>query len=219
MIVSIDGPAASGKSTTAKLIAEKLDLLYLDTGAMYRAVALYLHENSIDIDDFLVLESSLDQIYISFQVIDRQHRIFLNDRDVSDAIRSPEMTRYSSQIATIKIIRKHMVGMQRSLAENHNVILDGRDIGSVVFPNADFKFFLTATLESRAKRRYDELVATGVDADLDRIKQDLIWRDQNDMQREEAPLKKPHGAIEVNTTDMTIAEQVDYILRVITKYR
>jgi cytidylate kinase len=218
MIISIDGPAASGKSTTAKLIAEELDLLYLDTGAMYRAVALYLKQNEIDYEDFLALESSLDKINISFEYKNGHHNIFLNGTDVSQAIRTPEITKLSSQIAVIKCIRKKMVETQRKLAKDQNVILDGRDIGTVVFPDADIKIFLTASLEARAKRRFTESQERGIKCDIEDIKQELIWRDQNDSTREEAPLKKPEGAIEVNTTNLTINEQTKLILKYIKSW-
>ena len=217
MVISIDGPAASGKSTTAKIVAERLGLLYIDTGAMYRAVALYFQQHDIDITDFLAIENQLDKISLSFKVIGGENRIFLNGQDVSGEIRTPEITKMSSEVATKKVVRKRMVELQRALAENQNVILDGRDIGSIVFPNADFKFFLTATLESRASRRHKELVEKGVEADLDDIKQDLIWRDQNDSQRAESPLKVPDGAIQLNTTEMTITGQVDFILKKIAR--
>lgn len=215
MIISIDGPAASGKSTTAKLIADKLHLTYLDTGAMYRAVALYSQKNNIDLDDFIAIESMLEKISIKFKNINNINHIFLNGEVVSEAIRTPEITKLSSSIATKKIIRQKMVEMQRMLAENQDVILDGRDIGTIVFPDADFKFYLTASLESRAVRRYKELLNKGVNANIEEIKQDLVWRDLNDSQREESPLKKAEDAIEVNTTEMTIDEQVNFILKVI----
>ena len=218
MIISIDGPAASGKSTTAKIIAEKLDLMYLDTGAMYRAVALYLSQHNIDFKDFLALESSLDKISISFIYKNSQNHIILNGEDVSNSIRTPEITKLSSNIATIKIIRKKMVEAQRKLAEDQNVILEGRDVGTVIFPNADIKFYLTASLDSRAKRRLIEMSERGINIDIEDIKQDLIWRDQNDSNREEAPLKKAEGAIEVNTTNLTIEEQVNLILKYINKW-
>lgn len=217
MIIAIDGPAASGKSTTAKLLAEKMNLLYIDTGAMYRAVALYLKENNIQTDDFLSLEASLERINLNFQVTDKTNHIIMNNVNVSDKIRTPEITKLSSEIAKIRIIRQKMVEMQRALAKDHNVILEGRDIGTVVFPDAQFKFFLQATLDARSTRRFDEAKKLGQVVDFDEIKQDLIWRDLNDSQREEAPLKKPTDAVELDTTNMTIDGQVNFILNYIRR--
>jgi len=217
MIIAIDGPAASGKSTTAKLLAEKMNLLYIDTGAMYRAVALYLKENNIQTDDFLSLEASLGKINLHFQVTEQANHIIMNGVNVSDKIRTPEITKMSSEIAKIKIIRQKMVEMQRALAKDHNVILEGRDIGTVVFPEAQYKFYLQATLESRATRRFNEIKKSGQEADFEEIKQDLIWRDMNDSQRVEAPLKKPADAVEIDTTNMSIEGQVNYIFNYIRR--
>ena len=219
MIIAIDGPAASGKSTTAKKIAELLDLMYLDTGAMYRATALYLKRKNVDINDFIALETSIEKIQIQFKKTaqNKEYQIILNNDDISEEIRTPQITKLSSEIATIGIVRKKMVEIQREMAQNHNVILDGRDIGTIVFPNADFKFYITASLETRANRRYKELKAKGVDIEIEQIKQDLIWRDQNDQNRDIAPLKKADDAIEINTTNMTIKEQTNFIIKHIRK--
>jgi cytidylate kinase len=219
MIIAIDGPSASGKSTTAKLVAEQLNLLYLDTGAMYRAVALYLQQRDICIDDYLALESALEQIDIRFEIIDNSNHIFLDGVDVTETIRTPEITKMSSAIAIVKIVRTKMVDLQRSLSVGHEVVLDGRDIGTVVFPDADFKFFMVASLESRSQRRYLELVAKGIETDIDTIRQDLIWRDQNDSSRSEAPLKKAHDAIEIDTTNLSVDEQVALIVKRINRVR
>jgi len=215
MIVCIDGPAASGKSTTARLIAEKLDLIYIDTGAMYRAAALCSKQNAIDIDDSQALENMMKNIKIEFRVIDQISRIYLNGSDVTEDIRTPDITMLSSKIATIKIVRQKMVETQRIFAQNNNVILDGRDIGTVVFPNAEFKFFLAATLDERALRRHKENLEKGISSDLEQIKRDLAWRDTNDTNRAEAPLKKADDAIEIDTTEMTVTEQVNKVLKVI----
>jgi len=215
MIVAIDGPAASGKSTTAKLLAKEFNLLYIDTGAMYRAVALHIKNNGIDVDNLSEIKSMLERINIEFKFLNQENIIFLNGVDVSVDIRSPEISKLSSKIAVLKIIREKMVEMQRKLSLNQSVILDGRDIGTVVFPEAEFKFFLTATLEIRALRRHDELIQKGLDVELEAIKQDLMWRDANDIERDESPLKKTDDALEINTTEMTIEEQVRIISKVI----
>jgi len=157
----------------------------------------------------------MKNINIEFVTSDDSTRVFMNRRDVSDDIRTAEITKLSSSIATIKIVRHKMVEAQRILAQSNNVILDGRDIGTVVFPNAEFKFFLTASLEERALRRHKENLEKGISSDLEQIKVALAWRDTNDSNRTEAPLKKADDAIEINTTDMTIDEQVNKILKVI----
>lgn len=216
-IIAIDGPAASGKSTTAKLLAEELECLYIDTGAMYRACALYAHNHQVDLDDFFALESMLDKIDMNFKLADGIYHLFLNDQDVSDEIRTPEITKLSSKIATIACVRRRMVELQRKMSEDNNVVLDGRDIGTVVFPDADFKFYMVADLETRAKRRWQELKDKNVTADLDEIMEELAWRDINDSTREIAPLTRAFDAIEINTTNMTIEQQVKYILRKINE--
>lgn len=212
-VIAIDGPAASGKSTTAKLLAEELDCLYIDTGAMYRACALYAFENKVDLDDFNSIETMLDNIDISFKLIDKQNHLFLKDRDVTEDIRMPEISQKASAIATIACVRRRMVDLQRKMSENCNVILDGRDIGTVVFPEADFKFYMVADIETRAKRRLLELQEKGINSDLDELIDELAWRDINDSTRDISPLKKANDAFEVNTTNMSIDGQVSYILR------
>jgi len=212
-VIAIDGPAASGKSTTAKILAEELECLYIDTGAMYRACALYALEHDVDLDDFNSVETMLDKINIRFENIKGQNCIFLNNHEVTDKIRIPEITQKSSRIATIACVRRRMVFLQRKMAENNNVVMDGRDIGTVVFPDADFKFYLIASLETRAKRRLLELKQKGIVADLDELTEELAWRDINDSTRDIAPLTKADDAIEVNTTNMSIDGQVKFILR------
>ena len=222
MIIAIDGPAASGKSTTAKLLAKRFNLLFLDTGAMYRAVAYFIVQiasKSDGLDNTIQSLLNHDEAALrhleDIQIEFEDEKIILNGIDVSTEIRTAEITKISSVIATIKEVRHKMVSEQRRLSENQDVILDGRDIGTVVFPNADFKFFLTASLEVRAKRRYDEMVNKGINISLDDIKKDLSWRDNNDTERLEAPLKKADDAIEIDTTEMTIEEQVKIITELI----
>jgi len=217
MIIAIDGPAASGKSTTARLIANRLSLLYLDTGAMYRAVALFMCEHKIDIEDEVALAGGLKSIDISLKEVDGNNLIYLNNVDVSSKIREPHISKLSSQVAIIKVVRHKMVELQREIANGRDVILEGRDIGTVVFPNAEFKFFLTASLESRAERRHKEMAEKGIVMGLSEIREELEWRDQNDTQRIEAPLKRAEDAIEIDTTHLSIEEQVDTILAIISK--
>jgi len=217
MIICVDGPAASGKSTVAKLIANKLGLLYIDTGAMYRAVALCAKNNNISFDDLPSLEKMLSGLKLEFKIIDDTTCIFMNDIDVSEAIREPEISILSSSIATIKIVRQKMVEAQRLMAENSSVILDGRDIGTVVFPHAKYKFFLVATLETRSLRRLKELNEKGIETDFEKVKQDMIWRDSNDSNRTESPLKKADDAVEIDTTALTIEDTANKMLRMIEK--
>ena len=213
MIIAIDGPAASGKSTTAKRIAEQLNLLYIDTGAMYRAVALLVFEQCVEYDNLLALETLLDNMNIEIKTQNGANQFFLNGKNVTDKIRKQSITKLSSEIAKIKMVREKMVKMQRLLSQNHDVILDGRDIGTVVFPNADFKFFITASLDVRAARRFKELQEKGGNVDFEVIKQELAWRDTNDSQRAESPLCKAKDAIEIDTTHLTIEGQVKKIIK------
>ena len=217
MIICVDGPAASGKSTIAKLIANQLGFVYIDTGAMYRAVALCSKNNNISLNDLIALEKMLSEMFLEFKILDGERRLFLNGEDVSEAIRTPEISKLSSAIATIKIVREKMVDAQRKLGERDNVILDGRDIGTVVFPNADYKFFLTASLDERAKRRLKELQEKGINSDFEQVRTEMKWRDSNDSNRMESPLVKAGDAIEIDTTELTIEETVNMILRMINK--
>ena len=217
MIICVDGPAASGKSTVAKLIANKLGLLYIDTGAMYRAVALCAKNDNITFNDIPALERMLSGIKIEFKMKDNTIHIYLNGKDVSEAIREPAISILSSSIATIKIVRQKMVELQRMMAERDRVILDGRDIGTVVFPFSKHKFFLIADLDTRTHRRLKELYEKGVEADFEKVKKDLAWRDSNDSNRTESPLKKADDAIEIDTTVLTVDETVNKMLRMINK--
>ncbi len=210
-IIAIDGPAASGKSTTAKHLACLLDYTYIDTGAMYRAVALKIIKEEIDYHNAERLSEILSDLDIHFRRVDGEQKIFLDGEDVSLKIREPEITKLSSEIAVIRAVRERMVAMQREMGKDGGIVMDGRDIGTVVFPDADYKFFVTASVRTRAIRRWKEI---GKDkASLEKIEQELIWRDHNDSNREIAPLRKADDAIEVDTTDLSIAEQVDRILK------
>ncbi|MEA3476225.1 MAG: (d)CMP kinase [Candidatus Cloacimonadota bacterium] len=223
-VIAIDGPASSGKSTTAKLLAKKLKCVYIDSGAMYRAVALFLKDNNIDLENETALKEILDKINIEilYNSEKDENIILLNGKDVSMAIRNSEITNYSSIIATKKIVREKMVQFQRMLAKNQSIIMDGRDIGTVVFPDADFKFFLTASLNERAKRRFLEMKNKSAiwptdNISLERIKEELKWRDRTDSNRKISPLKKAKDAILIDTTNLTIEEQVKEILNILKK--
>lgn len=215
LIIAIDGPAASGKSTTAQLLAEKLGYVYIDTGAMYRACALKAKKMGIDINDEESIRELLDDIDIRIENHNSKNRIFLDGEDVSEDIRADDISALASAISAIPAVRYKMVELQRKMGEKGGVILDGRDIGTFVFPTAEVKFFLTASPEIRAKRRWLELQQKGINKDFSEVLADLVKRDNNDSQRALAPLKKADDAIEVDTSNMTIEEQTDYLYQII----
>ncbi|EEX75589.1 (d)CMP kinase [Leptotrichia hofstadii] len=212
MIIAIDGPAGSGKSTIAKLIAEDLELVYLDTGAMYRLVTLKALNDGIlgNLDKIIKM---LDNLNIDI----KENGFYLDDIDVSEEIRKPVVSENVSDIAAIREVRKKMVDLQRKFSESKNVILDGRDIGTVVFPNADVKIFLVADAKERANRRYKELVAKGENVRIEEIYENILKRDEIDSTRKESPLKKADNAIEVDTTSKNIEEVKNEILNIIRK--
>jgi len=205
--IALDGPAGAGKSTVAKRIAEKNSLTYIDTGAMYRAITLKILNCGIDIQDEKAIEKILSETKID---IEGTH-IFLDDRQVTDEIRRPEVDQFVSHVAKIPIIRKRLAEIQRKIAENKNVVMDGRDIATAVLPNATYKFFLTASIEERAERRYLELKKKGFEVTLEKIQEEIKNRDKIDMEREIAPLRKAEDAILIDTTGKTIEEVVDKI--------
>ena len=212
MIIAIDGPAGSGKSTIAKLIAEDLGLVYLDTGAMYRLVTLKALNDGIlgNLDKIIKM---LDNLNIDI----KENGFYLDDIDVSEEIRKPVVSENVSDIAAIREVREKMVDLQRKFSESKNVILDGRDIGTVVFPNADVKIFLVADAKERANRRYKELVAKGENVRIEEIYENILKRDEIDSTRKESPLKKADKAIEVDTTSKNIEEVKNEILNIVRK--
>jgi cytidylate kinase len=214
-VIAIDGPAASGKSTTARELAKELRYVYIDTGAMYRACALQSLLEGIDLRDEKALEKMLENIKIEIIYAETGNRISLNDKDVSQRIREADITKLSSSIAVIDIVRAKMVELQREMGKQGGVIMDGRDIGTVVFPDADFKFFMIADVKTRAKRRWIEAQEKKENLSLEQIKQELIWRDKNDSTRANSPLKKAADAIEIDTSDLTISEQVAFLKKII----
>ena len=213
MIIAIDGPAGSGKSTIAKLIAEDLGLVYLDTGAMYRLVTLKALNDGI-LGDLEEIKKMLDNLNIDI----KENGFYLDDIDVNEEIRKPIVSENVSHIAAIREVREKMVDLQRKFSESKNVILDGRDIGTVVFPNADVKIFLVADAKERANRRYKELVEKGENVKIGEIYENILKRDEIDSTRKESPLKKAEDAIEVDTTSKNIGEVKNEILNICSKY-
>lgn len=210
--IAIDGPAGAGKSTIAKLIGEKYNLMYINTGSMYRAVTLFAMRKGIEpnqVDDLCELIDTLKMYFDN-------DNLFVNDIDVTDELRSIEVTNNVSRYASILEVRQKLVEMQQEIAKNYNVIMDGRDIGTVVLKNATLKIFLTARAEERAKRRYDELIAKNVKVDYNNILEDIKKRDYIDSNREVDPLRKAEDAIEIDTSTMGISEVVDAISKYIS---
>lgn len=216
-VIAIDGPAASGKSTTAKLLARELEYVYIDSGAMYRACGLRSLELGIDLHDQNALAAMLDKIDIRIIYDPTGNQILLNGRDVTERIREADITKLSSQIAVIGIVRQKMVELQREMGRQGGVIMDGRDIGTVVFPEADFKFFLIADVHTRALRRWRESSEKKENHTLADIERDLTWRDRNDSTRDISPLLKADDAIEIDTTHLSIEEQTSKLLQYIRK--
>ena len=212
--VAIDGPAGAGKSTIAKKLAKELDYIYVDTGAMYRAMALYMIEQKTDIQHMDAVRSACDAITIDIRYSDGEQQVILNGRNVNDFIRTEAVSEMSSKISAIPEVRAKLLSLQRSLAAASNVIMDGRDIGTVVLPNAECKIYLTASSFVRANRRYKELIEKGETCDLAQIEKDIIARDEQDMNREIAPLKQAEDAVYLDSSDLTIDEVVNKIIEI-----
>ncbi len=211
IIIAIDGPAASGKSTAAKLLARKLGYVYLDTGAMYRACALAAKQSDIDLEDTDAIATLMNSIQVVIQYDENGNRTYLNHQDVSQAIREPDISRLASAISAKRAVREKMVGLQRKLGEKGGVILDGRDIGTVVFPDAELKFFIIAPVEIRAERRYLELKENGLKPDYKTVLQELEERDKADSSRSLAPLIPAEDSIRIDTGSLTIEGQVNLL--------
>ncbi|MEO2160142.1 MAG: (d)CMP kinase [bacterium] len=212
MIVAIDGPAATGKSTSAKLVAQKLGFTYMDTGAMYRCVTLSVLRNHIALADQEALQLLIQEMDIHFDKTDDKLVVCLNKEDVSTLIRKPEVTSHVSAVSALPQVRNHMVAIQRKSAKNQDCVIEGRDIGTIVFPKADVKFFLVAEDIVRAKRRQLDLKAIGEEKTIDELVEEIRRRDRLDSERSHSPLKKADDAIEVDTSQLTIDEQVDFMV-------
>lgn len=205
MIVAIDGPTASGKSTTAKLVAKKLGYLHINTGAMYRAFALYCKQWDVTSPDDAQVASLVERVYIDF---DEAGNILLEGKDVTDEIQAPDIAVLASQFSARAEVREKMVALQQEIGGDGGVVLDGRDIGTVVFPDAELKVFLVASAEARAERRFNELTSKGMNVKIEALTKEIEDRDKRDSERALSPLRKAGDAVELDTTSLTIEEQV-----------
>ena len=210
--IALDGPSGSGKSTIAKKLSQKLNILYLDTGAMYRATAIKALSLNIDTFDEQGVKTFIDDIDLEIKYIDGTQHTFLDGQDVSEKIREPHVSMAASNISSLRCVRLKMVDMQRKIASTMSCVLDGRDIGSYVLPNADFKFYITASVDVRADRRYKELTLKGHDVNFNELRKEIEQRDYNDKNRDFSPLKKADDAIEIDTSFMTIDQVLNKVL-------
>lgn len=207
--IAVDGPSGAGKSTIAKAVAQKLSIDYIDTGAMYRAIGYKMLKEGISVDDLAGIQNLLDTTEIDFSKGDT----ILDGQVVNNLIRTPEISKQASRCSAVAIVRKKLVDLQQKMGQAKSVVMDGRDIGTVVFPDAEYKFFITASPEERAKRRYKELLDKGQKVDYEQVLADITARDYNDSTRDVTPLRKAEDAIEVDTTNMSIEEVIDYICK------
>ena len=214
-ILAIDGPAGSGKGTITKKLAEKLDLINIDTGAMYRCVALFAIENNVESNDIEKIQELLNKISIDMKIEGKKQKIILNGKDVTDEIRTTRVDDCVAKYAAVKCVREKMVSLQREMGQNKNIIMEGRDIGTVVFPEADIKIYLDATLEERANRRYKQDIEKGMDVTYEEILEGIKQRHKLETERAISPLKKAEDAIYVDSTNLTINEVVDKIIEIV----
>ncbi len=213
--VAIDGPAGAGKSTIARRLAKSMNYIYVDTGALYRTVALSIMQNGVDSDDTKAVTEHINGIKVDIMYKGDEQRVLLDGNDVSELIRTPEVSMMASKTSAIPEVRAFLLGLQRKLADEHNVVMDGRDIATVVLPDAKVKIFLTASATVRAKRRYDELIAKGEAVEFEDVLSDLIKRDEQDMNRAVAPLKPSEQSVIVDTSDLDLEGAVNAMRQVV----
>ena len=213
MIIAIDGPAATGKSTTAKALAKRLGFTYLDTGAMYRAITLLILRKKVQIGENFALISLLEKFDLKIEQHEKQKLVILNGEDVSNDIRRLDVTKYVSEVSALPAVRKSLVKIQRKIAKDQNCVVEGRDIGTIVFPDAEVKFYVVADYDVRAKRRLLDFKKLGEEKSIDELIEELKNRDKYDSEREHSPLLKANDAIEVDTTNLTIEEQVNFMFK------
>lgn len=209
--IAIDGPAGAGKSTIAKRIAKELGFIYVDTGAMYRAIAIFYMDKNVSYDDEKLINSYIEQIDVAIEYINGEQQVILNGENITGRLRTEEVGKMASKTSVYPRVREKLVELQRKLASTQNVVMDGRDIGTTVLPNANLKVYLTATPNARADRRYKELIGKGQECNYDDILSDIIERDRQDMTREVSPLKQAEDAVVVDSSEMTIDEVVTAI--------
>lgn len=209
--IAIDGPAGAGKSTIAKRVSAELSFIYVDTGAMYRAIALYLLKNAIQPEDLDSVKYALGEIEIAIRYVGGEQHVLLNGEDVSGQIRTEEVGNMASKSSALPCVREKLLELQQKLAREHDVVMDGRDIGTNILPDAQLKIYLTASVDTRANRRYKELMEKGTDCDLEEIKKDIEQRDYQDMHREIAPLRQAADAVYLDSSDLTIDQVVEKI--------
>ena len=213
--IAIDGPAGAGKSTIAKKLAKELGYVYVDTGAMYRAMAYYFLTNNISSDDEAAIAKACDNVNVSIAYKNNEQQVLLNGENISDKIRNEEVRNMPSATSVYPVVRTKLVELQRQLAQKENVIMDGRDIGTVVLPNANVKIYLTASSKVRAQRRFDELTEKGISCKFDEIEKDIIDRDYRDMHRETSPLKQADDAVLLDSSDMDIDAVIEKMKEII----
>ncbi|PWG82217.1 (d)CMP kinase [Pararcticibacter amylolyticus] len=218
LVVAIDGYSSCGKSTLAKALARKLHFIYIDTGAMYRAVTLYFLRNRVDLTSEVMVKEALKNIHLNFHFQNYQSHILLNDEDVSDEIRQMEVSQQVSEVSAIKAVRTEMVSQQQRMGKSKNIVMDGRDIGTTVFPDAQVKIFMTADPKIRAERRFKELAAKGENITLEEVFENIAHRDYLDTTRKESPLTRAHDAIILDNTELTEEEQLSFALEKITPF-
>lgn len=214
-VIAIDGFSSCGKSTVAKALAKELNFVFIDSGAMYRAVTLYIQQNQIDINDEKAVSTALENIHIDFIPNPEKTQILLNGTDVSDAIRTMEVSEYVSEVSALKAVRKAMVKQQQDLGMKRNIVMDGRDIGTTVFPNADLKIFMTASPQVRAERRFAELSAKGEVLTMEEVKENLSHRDHIDSTREESPLRQAEDAVVLDNSELNQVEQLNFVIQLV----
>lgn len=213
--IAVDGPAGAGKSSVSKAVAKELKYIYVDTGALYRSVGLNALRLGIDTKNSKEVEKTLENVKVSLKFVDGEQRVFLNDEDVSEAIRTPEASMAASNVSAIPAVRDFLFDLQRDIAKANNCLMDGRDIGTVVLPNANIKIFMTASAEERAGRRYREIIQKGANVKFEKVLAEIIERDYNDSHREIAPLKAAEDSIIMDTTGMSLEESTAKTIQVI----
>ena len=217
MKIAIDGPSGAGKSSVSKEVARKLGIIYVDTGALYRTIGYYIKQKNILPDDRQAVIAELPNVNLEIKYSDKGQSVYLNGKDLGDAIRQPEISMYASAVSAIPEVRTFLLDTQRDIARNNSVIMDGRDIGTVILPDADVKIFLTASLENRAQRRYDELSVKGISVNFDDVLREMAERDSNDAGREVAPAVAADDAILLDNTGFTVDQSVNAVLQIVNR--